>query len=218
MSIDENTAGENRTESRATFINIGERTNVTGSAKFRKLIKNSEFAAALDVARWPDDALALRLAPDEALVITASIALDLDALDAEIAALDALDGTPGYVTETFCRASRYFRPENGERIDAIRDEIAGDETLARRIREKYRIKNTTGYAINSFVDHHDPLDILLHLMVGSEGTLGFVTEALLRLVPRPGPTLTALVFFGSIRDAGAGVAAITAAGISKTSA
>ena len=37
--------------------------------------------AALEVARWPDDALALRLAPDEALVITASIALDLDALD-----------------------------------------------------------------------------------------------------------------------------------------
>ena len=39
-----------------------------------------DYAAALDVARWPDDALALRLAPDEALVITASIALDLDAL------------------------------------------------------------------------------------------------------------------------------------------
>ncbi|MDB5650839.1 MAG: methionine synthase, partial [Hyphomicrobiales bacterium] len=33
------------------FVNIGERTNVTGSARFRKLIKNGEFAAALDVAR-----------------------------------------------------------------------------------------------------------------------------------------------------------------------
>jgi 5-methyltetrahydrofolate--homocysteine methyltransferase len=33
------------------FVNVGERTNVTGSAKFRKLIKNGEFAAALDVAR-----------------------------------------------------------------------------------------------------------------------------------------------------------------------
>src|SRR5918911_1255687 len=33
------------------FVNVGERTNVTGSAKFRKLIKNNEFAAALDVAR-----------------------------------------------------------------------------------------------------------------------------------------------------------------------
>ncbi len=34
-----------------TFVNVGERTNVTGSARFRKLIKNGEFSAALDVAR-----------------------------------------------------------------------------------------------------------------------------------------------------------------------
>lgn len=33
------------------FVNVGERTNVTGSAKFRKLITNGDFAAALDVAR-----------------------------------------------------------------------------------------------------------------------------------------------------------------------
>jgi 5-methyltetrahydrofolate--homocysteine methyltransferase len=33
------------------FVNVGERTNVTGSAKFRKLIKNGELSAALDVAR-----------------------------------------------------------------------------------------------------------------------------------------------------------------------
>jgi adenine-specific DNA-methyltransferase len=50
-------------------------------------------------------------------------ALDLDALDAELEALDALDGTPGYATETFCHASRFFRPENGARIDAIRDAL-----------------------------------------------------------------------------------------------
>jgi len=35
----------------ATFVNIGERTNVTGSAKFRKLITAGDYAAALDVAR-----------------------------------------------------------------------------------------------------------------------------------------------------------------------
>lgn len=38
--------------------------------------------------------------------------------------LNALPGRPGYFTETFCVRSRYFRPENGERIDAIREVIA----------------------------------------------------------------------------------------------
>jgi len=47
-----------------------------------------------------------------------------------IAELDALPGCPGYVTETFCEQSRYFRPENGARIDAIRDEIAARELPA----------------------------------------------------------------------------------------
>src|SRR5574342_804627 len=55
---------------------------------------------------------------------------------------------------------------------AIRGEIAGDEALARRIREKFRIKNTTGYSLNACLDFQDPVDILMHLMVGSEGTLG----------------------------------------------
>ena len=37
--------------------------------------------------------------------------------------LQALPPVDGYVTETFSRRSRYFRPENGMRIDAARDEI-----------------------------------------------------------------------------------------------
>ncbi len=40
--------------------------------------------------------------------------------------LNALPGTPGYVTDTFCVQSRFFQPHNGERIDAIRDAIARD--------------------------------------------------------------------------------------------
>lgn len=36
---------------RPTFINVGERTNVTGSAKFRKLVVEGDYSAALDVAR-----------------------------------------------------------------------------------------------------------------------------------------------------------------------
>ncbi len=38
--------------------------------------------------------------------------------------LNRLPGKPGYITETFCLRSRFFQPQNGERIDAIREEIA----------------------------------------------------------------------------------------------
>ena len=41
---------------RPTFINVGERTNVTGSAKFRKLIADGDYPAALSVARQQVDA------------------------------------------------------------------------------------------------------------------------------------------------------------------
>lgn len=52
--------------------------------------------------------------------------VDLDTLAAAVERLDALDGHPGYFTETFCRSSRFLRPENGERVDAIRDALDRD--------------------------------------------------------------------------------------------
>lgn len=50
-------------------------------------------------------------------------AVDVSAVQQAIAELNALPGTDGYVTETFCHRSRYFQPHNGRRIDAIRDAI-----------------------------------------------------------------------------------------------
>jgi adenine-specific DNA-methyltransferase len=47
-----------------------------------------------------------------------------DAVGRLVTELNALPGRPGYVTETFCERSRFFRPENGARIDAIREAIA----------------------------------------------------------------------------------------------
>lgn len=61
-------------------------------------------------------------------------------------------------------------------IEALRDRIQGDEELKALINRKFKIKCTTGYGINSFVDYHDPFDIIKHVMIGSEGTLGFITE------------------------------------------
>ena len=58
------------------------------------------------------------------------VATDADAvgedLDAELARLDALPGTPGYFTETFCERSRFFQAKNGARVDAVRDAIERD--------------------------------------------------------------------------------------------
>jgi len=62
------------------------------------------------------------------------------------------------------------------------------------------VKDTAGYS-------------LTHLIVGSQGTLGIVTEATLRLRPLPGPRSTMLAFFSSLAAAGDAVAAMTRAGI-----
>ena len=46
--------------------------------------------------------------------------VDRDALAAAVAELNALPGEPGYFTDTFCIRARFFRPENGARVDAVR--------------------------------------------------------------------------------------------------
>lgn len=51
--------------------------------------------------------------------------VDYSALEERLAYLSSLPGRPGYVTETFCHAARFFQPHNGQRIDAIREELAG---------------------------------------------------------------------------------------------
>ena len=76
-----------------------------------------------------------------------------------------------------------------------------DEALAARIRHKYKIKNTTGYSLNALVDFTDPIDILAHLMIGSEGTLGFISRITYQTVPEDPFKASALVFFPSIEVA-----------------
>lgn len=86
-------------------------------------------------------------------------------------------------------------------LSAIRAEILADPELAARIRRKFKIKNTTGYGINAFVDFEDPFDILLHLVIGSEGTLAFIAEVTYRTVVEHPFKASALMFYPSIADA-----------------
>ena len=76
-----------------------------------------------------------------------------------------------------------------------------DTALADRIRHKYKIKNTTGYSLNALVDFVDPIDILTHLMIGSEGTLGFISRITYHTVVEDPCKASALVFFPTIESA-----------------
>lgn len=54
--------------------------------------------------------------------------------------------------------------------------VQADEMLHEKIKRKFKIKNTTGYSLNALVDYSDGFDILKHLMIGSEGTLAFISD------------------------------------------
>ncbi|WP_019410425.1 FAD-binding and (Fe-S)-binding domain-containing protein [Pseudomonas psychrophila] len=63
-----------------------------------------------------------------------------------------------------------------DQLGTLARETRANAELAAKIRHKYRLKNTTGLSLNALVDFDDPLDILSHLLVGSEGTLGFISS------------------------------------------
>ena len=71
-----------------------------------------------------------------------------------------------------------------------------------------------GYGINSFLDHDSPLEILVHLMIGSEGTLGFVAEATFRTIPVRTHVATGIAVFRDLSAATSALPALVAAGAS----
>jgi len=107
---------------------------------------------------------------------------------------------------------RHDRPDLWAGLAALRDEVRGDVPLADKIRRKFSRKNTTGYSLNAFLDHERPAEILARLLVGAEGTLGFVAEATYRTVPEPAARATALVAFADLEEAGAAVFPLAEAG------
>jgi D-lactate dehydrogenase len=88
-----------------------------------------------------------------------------------------------------------------ENLENLAKEVHKDKDLAEVITKKYKIKNTTGYGLNSLVDFSDGIDILKHLIVGSEGTLAFVSNVTYYSVDDYKHKASALVFFNSIEDA-----------------
>ena len=91
-----------------------------------------------------------------------------------------------------------LEPELARGLEEIRDQIRADRGLAERIGRKFEIKNTTGYRLCAFLDADTPLEIFRRLLVGSEGTLAFVAEAVFETVALGRNTTTALLLFPDI--------------------
>ena len=87
------------------------------------------------------------------------------------------------------------------RLDELGRRVRADRRLAERIASKFKIKNTTGYSLNALVDYSDPFDIITHLMIGSEGTLAFISHIVYRTVEAPPFKATALMMFPQIEEA-----------------
>ena len=124
----------------------------------------------------------------------------------------------GTVLDTASEASRSaFRENHPEIINGIqqlRKEVTADEKLARRIEYKYSIKNVTGLNLRPLVAYEDPFEILAHLLVGSEGTLAFLSEVTMKTLPIAPYKASAMIYFPDIVTAAKAVVAMKANQIS----
>ncbi|MEX0987850.1 MAG: FAD-binding and (Fe-S)-binding domain-containing protein [Bacteroidales bacterium] len=112
------------------------------------------------------------------------------------------DGTVLDTADEFSRKEfERSKPEIIRSINSIKKRISNDLEISTKIIQKYRIKNTCGYGMNSFIDFDDPVDIILHLMIGSEGTLGFVSEVTFRTIEVKPARASAMIYFRSLTEA-----------------
>lgn len=111
---------------------------------------------------------------------------------------------------------RHLEPDLWQGVSRLRDEVRSRPDWVERITGQFAIKNTMGYGINSFLDHDRVSDILAHLVVGSEGTLAWVAEAVFATIPLHTEVATGMLVFDNLHAAtdalpdlvGSGLAAI----------
>lgn len=94
-----------------------------------------------------------------------------------------------------------LEPQLHSGLARLRDRVRANPESVARVTQQFSMKNTMGYGLNSFLDHDRPVDILAHLMIGSEGTLGFLASVTFRTVPVHPLVATALLVFDSIDSA-----------------
>lgn len=111
----------------------------------------------------------------------------------------------GHIVETHSSTSnevlRMQRPDLYEGLLNLREKVRSSRSLCELIRRKSVMKNTMGYTLASFLEFDTPSDILAHLIVGSEGTLGFISQIFMHSVPLRPHRATSLMLFERVEDA-----------------
>jgi D-lactate dehydrogenase len=107
---------------------------------------------------------------------------------------------------------RTLEPELYAGLAELARRVRGNSDSAGRIRQQFSMKNTMGYGLNSLLDYDSPVEMLAHLIVGSEGTLGFVAEAVFRTIPRLTHAATGLLVFPDLQTANEALPALVETG------
>ena len=107
---------------------------------------------------------------------------------------------------------RHDEPEIFDGLLRLRDRVRSDPASVSTIRRQFAMKNTMGYGINAFLDYDTPSDMLTHLIVGSEGTLGFIAQVTLRTVPLRAHVSSALLIFDDLSTANSALPDLVATG------
>ena len=97
-------------------------------------------------------------------------------------------------------AFRQSHPDFLKKIEDLRDKVRADKELADRISKKYSIKNVTGLNLRPLIAYDDPFDIIAHSMVGSEGTLAFLSEVTMKTLSDYKYKASAMVYFLTMKE------------------
>ncbi|WP_160668659.1 FAD-binding and (Fe-S)-binding domain-containing protein [Pseudarthrobacter sp. ATCC 49987] len=107
---------------------------------------------------------------------------------------------------------RALEPELHDGLARLAARVRNNPDSVQRIRQQFAMKNTMGYGLNSLLDFQTPVDIMAHLIVGSEGTLGFVAEAVFRTIPRLPHAAAGLLVFPDLEAANSALPALVGTG------
>jgi len=97
-----------------------------------------------------------------------------------------------------------FEKSHPQILNALQDlgeKTKANKALREKITKKFSIKNTMGYSLNALVDFEDPFKILEHLIIGSEGTLGFISQITMNTVDDLPNKSSAIILFEDIHAA-----------------